>query len=253
MDRQRDAGNGYECVDPPVGRNIWQLDDPALDPAIRRQLAAHLVICDACRLQRDVERRVGRGLTTGRLTLRRRSAAGHEHRRATRRLVGGGGLLLAASLAALLLVPPRSRDAGRIERGAVAGAFRRPVEGEVVLSGRPRLTWRPVPGATAYRVRVSEVGGPFHWQGRTEAPELRLPRDVALPPHRDFRAVVTPVPPDLGPVGGTSVSFRRGSPGEWWRYRWRAAPPWIPVLAALGLALLAAALAAALRGSRLLL
>lgn len=47
--------SSYECVDPSVGDEIWQLDIPALDADLRRKLEAHVSICHACRMDRDLD------------------------------------------------------------------------------------------------------------------------------------------------------------------------------------------------------
>jgi hypothetical protein len=222
MDDLKTERDGYECVDPDVGEEMWRLGAPALDAALRRRLETHLTVCDACRLRRAVERRVAEGLSDGTLSLpaRRRGP------RAARAVAWGGALAAAAGLALMMILPPRARDGDRLVRGPGDPQFRRPVEGEVVRGGRPTLSWAAIEGATAYRIVVDEVGGDHAWRGETAGLSIDVPAAVELPASRDYRAFLEPVPADLAQPGGVSVSFRTGDTLEFLVYR-LAASPWV--------------------------
>ncbi len=248
MDDAELRDNPFECVEPELGKLLWRYGLPGGDPALQSQLADHLTICDACRFTLATEERVIRGLQAGSLTL-------HEPARPrwSRFLVGilgpprgrvlalGGACTLAASLVLMLLVPP-SPAGGGLHRGA-AGAprFTRPVEGEVIWSASPRLAWSAVPGASSYRLEVSEVGGDYDWRGQSRTESLQIPATAALPRAGYYRAILFPVPADLAGPGGISVSFARGDLGAFLGYRLGAAPRWIQILGLLGLLTLAAA------------
>ena len=241
---QRDRWD-YECVEPALGAQLGRLDEPDLDADTRRRLEDHLAVCDACRLTRALGPALGREAAR----LETRPAAGAAARVATI-AAGGGAMLLAASLVLMLALPPRSRQAGLVMRSGGPEVFQRPVDGEVVRDRTPRLRWRPVPGATAYRVTIAAVGGDYRWQGTTRGTSLEPPATAALPPAGDFRVMLEPVPEDLAPPGGWSTTFRTGGTAAWLRYRLRAAPPAVRGAGLLGGLALLAGLAAALANRR---
>ena len=220
----------YECVEPELGREIHRLDDPDLAPALARDLRDHLAICDACRLQRALGPELARATASSppRPLLLRPAAL----------TTGAGILLLAASLMLMLTLPPRSRMDGLVMRAGEQAVLVSPVDGELVRDRTPTIRWRPVPGATAYRVTVDAVGGGFHWEGLSHGTSLELPDRAHLPLDTDFRVILEPVPEDLAPAGGWSTIFRTGSTGAWLRYRLHRAPTLLRALAVLGLAVL---------------
>ncbi len=229
MDETMRKPNGYECVEPELGDELWRLGAPATDAGLRRRLENHLMICDACRLRCAAERRVAAGLADGTLALP------DARPRAARALAWGGGLAVAAGLALILVLPPRARDGDRIVRAPDDPQFHRPVEGEVVRGGRPTLSWASIEGATAYRVHVDEVGGDHAWHGETAGLEIDVPADAELPLSRDYRAFVEPVPADLAQPGGVSVSFRTGTTPEFLAHRAVASPAMAKTLAMIGM------------------
>jgi len=240
---ERDARErfGYECVEPSLGSLIWQLDLPDLDAALRIRLQRHLELCDACRLSLAIEKQVQTGLrdrslrldapgqTAVRRGLRRPLAIVRAAvPRAPWRAVGAaGGIALAAGLAVAFLGTPVPRGDRLIERGTVAARFLRPVEGEVRLDRTFALDWAEIPGASSYRVSLRRVGGGYVWETETADTRLIIPEAQALPPGADLVATLEPVPADLAPPFGITVSFRTGRLSEFVTYRLRAISGWL--------------------------
>lgn len=246
MDRTDHQGEFFECVDRTLGQHVWRYDEPDLDPDLRRRLESHLDICDACRWDLGLERLVTGGLEEASLRI---DSPGPEalrpHAASSQRWASGsatvaGALALAASLAWLLFLPPGAPDSDLIDR-AGPGALRvlQPVESEVILGGRPRLAWTAVRGAVRYRITLREAEGPYAWVDSTRATEYRLPAAAAAPIGVRLRAFLEPVPTDLAPTRGVTVSFRTGHLGSFLAYRWQAAALGIRLLGLLGVALLA--------------
>ncbi len=244
MSDRRD--DGYECVEPDLGRQLWRLEEPDTGQEEARPLREHLRICDACRLRRAILSEVAQGLASGRLGLAGdsagRSAPSRRRARTERLLAGSGGLAAAACLALLLLVPPAPVGGDRIERGDGAPTFRRPVEGEVLIDRTPRLSWRPVEGASRYRLEVTAVGGDYHWRTETEATAATVPADSPLPDDARLRAVLAPVPADLAAPGELSVAFRTGDVADLLHHRLAMAGPGVLGLGLASLLLLLGAL-----------
>ncbi len=236
IERPDPADLNLECVEPEVGKQLWQLTDPGLEPDLRRRLEAHRTICDACRLTHLVETEVERLITQGEVRV-------PGARRGARLVAAGGGFAVAAALALAFVVPPEASGPSVLRRGVDDVRIVRPVEGEVVATDRPRLDWTPIPGATAYRVEISAMDGDHHWSGRLTAPPATLPPEAALPVHGRYRAIIAPVPDDLARPGDLSVSFMRAGVGRFMAYRLVAAPWFITVLGVFGLAGLVGALA----------
>ncbi len=239
MDEKKPDHHDFECVEPALGDEMWRLDSPALDAALHSRLDNHLMVCDACRIRRATEARIAAGLSDGTLVLPRTRPLVADVRRPRMRVMAwSGGLAVAASLLLLMVMSPRARDDGRIVRSADEPRFLRPVEGEVVSGGHPRLSWAPIEGASAYRLTISEVGGDYAWRGETADHNLTVPASAALPLARDYRAFLEPVPADLAQPGGVTVSFRAGDLREHTAYRLAASSPWIKVLGLAGVFLL---------------
>lgn len=252
-----DAGaSPFECVEPELGELLARYEDPGLEADLRRRLDDHLTMCDACRLERAIERKVAEGLRDSRLRLPQDGGRARgwltlapPRRRSVWALASAGGLAVAASAALMLALPPApAGDGGPRRDGGAAPRIVRPVEGEVVTTATPRLRWTPAPGATAYLVELSGAGGEPRWSGRAQEPALTLPDAARLEPGR-WRVIVQPVPADLAAPGDLTVSFRRAGGTAFLRYRIGAAAPAARVAAILGMLLLAASgVGAAIRG-----
>ena len=220
--------DGYQCVEPELGQTLWRLDLPEIEPDEAELLRGHLKMCDACRLYRAMERGFDTGLADGSLCLgtSTEKPAQLPRRLATAPLIlnWGAGLAIAASLALVTILPPEARDDGHISRSGTEAPFVRPVEGEVVGPDALSLSWRAIPGASRYLVRVEEVDGAFRWSTETRDLSVSLVDGAAAPNDKDLRAFVTPIPRDLAPAEGLSVSFRTGSTGDVVRHRLAASP-----------------------------
>ncbi len=202
------------------------------------------MICDACRLRSAMEHRVGNGLADGSLHLPdsrsgwfARLFQGPGRTSLDRTLAWSGGLAVAASLLLMFLMPPQARDGDRISRSADQAQFKRPVEGEVLASDHPRLSWEAIPGATSYRITVNEVAGSYTWQGETTELSIEIPAAAAMPGSGDFRAFLEPVPTDLAQPGGITVSFRTGEFGTYLGYRFMSAGASLKIFGLIGLAM----------------
>lgn len=223
---------GFECVDPTWGDQLVRLHEPNLAAELRQSLEDHLFICDACRLSQEVEAAVGEAIRAGRVTI--------EPGTVTRPLPFPllrwvGPVAVAASLVLMFLVPPEGRNPGGVTRGGeVPLKFERPVEGEIIWGDAPELKWTEIPGATSYRVQISEVGGDYKWSGLTAGTSLQIPAEYPLPADGIFRGVVHPVPADLARPMAVTVAFSRSGWREFLRYRMKAAPVVVKGMAGFG-------------------
>ncbi len=231
MPPDRSPSDFYECVEPELGKLVSRLGEPDLDPDLRGRIENHVEICDACRWELELQNVVVDGLE--------RRALRVDPRPETAGLLGGipksslifrslcaaGGTVLAASLTLMLVLAPEAPNGDLIPRaGSSELRFVRPVESEVVLGGRPRLSWSSLPDAVMYRVTLRAVDGTYTWSDSTRATHIRVPTEAAVPRSMRLRAFVEPVPPDLAPPRGSSVSFRTGGLGGFLGHRLRAAP-----------------------------
>ena len=235
MSETKDISPAYECVQPELGDQIWRLEDPTTAADLEARLRRHLAVCDSCRLPMAMGERLIEGAASGRLRMKA-EARPDGGRWAATVLTGAGITALAASLVLLLIMPPRDLADGRW-RSEDAPGFIRPLEGEVVLDAAPELSWTPIEGATAYEVSLSDADGSYAWSARITEPRTRVPEDRPLPDGVDVRALVTPMPADLAPVGEISVSFRRDGPTAFAADRLKRVSITPAILAALGVAL----------------
>ncbi len=96
------------------------------------------------------------------------------------------GLAAAAVVAAVVLLRPAGhrpeRAAGDLLRGSERGSEVITVApaDSAVVQGRPVLVWRPVAGATGYRITVSREDGDSLWAGSTGDTTAAIPAGVAL-------------------------------------------------------------------------
>ncbi len=225
-------GDGFDCVEPKWGDQLWRYHEPDLDPKLRQGLADHLFICDACQLSRASEEALAAALSDGRVTA---APATSPQVISLPWLRWGSVAAVAASLVLMLVLPPTGRQAGGVRRGASPDPhFQRPVEGEVLRTSAPELKWSAIPGATSYQVQISEVGGPYQWSAATDEPSIRIPADQPLPDDGIFRGVVQPVPADLVGMADVSVAFSRSGWREFALYRAGASPLWLRLLTLVG-------------------
>lgn len=238
----------YECVDPEVGKLMWNLDRPDLDDGLRQRLKNHLEICEGCQVEREAEAHLAAAVRTGTLRLEPAKAEvpgrlrRPRHRSWRPACAGAGALLVAASLSLVVLLPPRSTaDANLLRDLQGPAAFRRPVEGEIVAGNRPLLRWLPVPGATAYRLSLVEIGGDFAWEATGTQLTAQPPHGSELPRNARFRATLRTVPGDLLPPEQGTISFRTGSLSAVAGHRVRQAPPGVLLSAGLGAILIGVA------------
>jgi len=233
----------FECVDPIMGDEIWQLDSPAIDADLRRKLEAHVLICHACRLDRDLDTRARQLLRTGELVLDETPRPVLSRFPLARAAGLAAVMAIAASLAGILLLSPRPVGADYVVRGDDETRFTSPVEGEVVSVTGCRLGWTEVPGATRYQVRVTARDGDFAWTGTTTDLHVELPVDIALIDGAGYKALLSTQPADLLPPGRTSVAFAAGSLLDVAVHRLRWADPRLHGLGLAGLALFCLAVA----------
>jgi len=240
--KTENADTSYQCVDPAVGAEIWQLDSPALDADLRRKLQAHVSICHACRMGRDLDVHARQLVRDGDIETDAAAPAAPAASGVARVAGYAAALALAASLAGALFLPPRPINMDIAIRGDSETRFTSPVEGEVVTTDGCRLSWTEVPGATSYEVRITDRDGAFAWTGQSTDPQLDLPDDITLEDGTGYRALLSTQPADLLPPGRTSVAFEGGSVWDAARHRVQGARQWVYGVGVGGLALLGLAL-----------
>lgn len=233
--------SAHECIDPSLGDQLWQMDDPNVAADLRTRLVIHVRHCATCRLRRSVVREVGEGLRAGRLTL----AAPVRRPAWTLWTSGAGALATAACLALIFALPPRLATDGLVMRGADEPRIFSPLSGVVIADPTPTIRWTAIPRATNYRVSVREIGGSYEWSTETAQHDAAVPAGAPLPVSARLRVTVEPVPAHLAPAGGMHASFRRGSWPEFVGYRITAAPPAVLVAAIAGLLMMVFGLLAA--------
>lgn len=238
MNHREDRSDGpFVCVEPALGKQRGSLADPDLEPSLRRELEEHVAICDACRLELAIAARISGEVRAGRLLLS--GIHGRRRSRTLRLLAWAGGLAAAASVALVFLLPPSPAGPDSLRRSDPAAPhFLRPVEGEVLISGTPELSWTRVEGATSYRVLISRPDGEEVWNVTVPSTSVRLPEDVLAPDPARYRVVVEPVPVDLAGMTELNVSFRRDGVGAFVSYRLQEAPAvawWLGIIGLLAL------------------
>jgi hypothetical protein len=243
----------YECVEPDLGEDLYLLDLSDTDPDIRRKLENHIQICDACRFEYDVKQNVEDGFRTGRYTIpthggwlgslcRFLSPPGQESWAGATQTMST--IAFAVCVLLIFILPPSTPSFGSGQRGpAEAPRFERPVEGEVVLDANPTLSWRPIEEASGYKITLDNVGGGYEWDGQTRDNTITVPSESPVPIDDRMRAILEPIPSDLAPAGGYSLSFRRGSLLDFLGYRIAAAPLLLKIFGSLALVSMVTALA----------
>ncbi|MFH1841886.1 MAG: hypothetical protein ABIF77_01650 [bacterium] len=154
---------------------------------------------------------------------------------------GVGSLALAASVILVFFLAPAAPDGDLIQRtGGTDFRFLRPVESEVVLGGRPQLSWTELPSATMYRVTLCGGDGSYLWADSTRTTSIRVPAEASIPQGSRIQAFLEPVPVDLAPARGVTVSFRTDGFGGFLGYRLGAAALWLPLVGVLGMVMVMA-------------
>lgn len=227
----------FECIDPQIGDQIWRLERSEPDLDWTAELEAHVSACHACRLLVSLDAKTRELARSGRLEGAATAPRPQSLRWARRRATWIAGLGLAACLAGVAFLPPRPVGAGSSVRGLDRIRFLRPVEGEVLATGRPLLRWTPIDGASRYLVEVRDRDGTSLWQGETPRPEIRLPGELSLTHGREYKALLSVQPADLVPPGHPSVLFRTGSPWSMLAHRLRWAHPLLQAATVLALGL----------------
>jgi hypothetical protein len=249
MDRPNQERDHYECVEPELGAVLWQLESPLIKPALKQRLESHLTICDACRLERAVERAIGTGLQSGRLHLpdpvEREGPSSDHIRQADRQrpawplaTVWGGLGLAVTSLVLIFVLAPTPLFPDLVTRAQDSRPrFLRPLESEVIRSLTPAISWTPIEDATRYRLTLEDIRGSYLWMTVTDQSQAAPPTEHALPPDSQIRATLETIPVDLLALGEVTVSFRTGSWHEYVGYRLKAAPSGLQITTLIGLAI----------------
>lgn len=227
--------SGLECVDSSIGERVLNLESPALDAGERELLEAHRDVCAFCRLTLDLHHKLEVGIRDGSLKID--SSGVFKPVRRHDWLGWAAATAIAASLVFMFVLPPRPVGSPLVLRGANRTQFLRPVEGEVVRTGDLTLSWTEVPGADGYRVQVSGLHDGSTWTGVADEAHLVIPKDALSASKETYRVVLSTVPEDLLPLGGTSVSFQTGGALAVASHRARKAQPVSYLFALSGLAL----------------
>jgi len=217
---------------------------------MRATLEAHLEACHACRLLARLDAKTQALARAGRLRSQDPGAAVQASRPSGRtrgRFNWAAALPLAASLVAMLALPPRPTTHGGRARGSDVVRFTRPIEGEIVSTREPELSWTPIPHATGYAIELRDPDGRSVWTGETGVPRIRVPQAAALTPGREYRALLSVRPADLAPPAPASVVFRSDSFGPVVLHRLRWAHPLLQAATVASLALLSLVLIAGAR------
>jgi len=204
----------YECLDPELGALLERAEP--LSPAEQALLAAHLDVCEHCKIVHVMDRLLAEQAPI-------RSARPTGKRPWLRALALAATLSAAAALIALLVLRPSpearfGERSDRLERGGEALTIREPFEGEILRPGGGSLRWMPLAGAAHYALTVRRSGG-TEILTITKVDETR----VALPalPHGEYIAELRALPDHLAGSGPVRVAFRSASWGEFLGYRLR--------------------------------
>jgi hypothetical protein len=170
--------------------------EATLPPAERARVEAHLSVCEDC---------------TSEL------AAVSRLRRPARRQVLRIGLAAAAAAAiAIVLLGPRVQRPPANEppvRGddaaAAAPTVVAPADG-AILSAAPVFAWRPLPGATAYRISVSRADGDSVWAATVRDTVVAMPAGVLRAGTDPYYWYVDVLLPDGRSLAGKPRQFRLG-------------------------------------------
>lgn len=240
MTPQHPDAPDYECLDPELGALLERAEP--LSPAEQALLAAHLDVCEHCKIIQVTDRLLGE-----QIAIRRARPSGM--RPWLRALALAAALSAAAALVALLVLRPSpearfGERSERLERGGEALSIREPFEGEVLRPGGGSLRWTPLAGAAHYALTVSRSGG-----GEVLAITNLSETRVALPalPQGEYIAELRALPDHLAGSGPVRVAFRSAGWGEFLGYRLRHVSAAAMALFAAAIALTGLALSRRLR------
>ena len=170
--------------------------EATLSPVERDRFETHLADCDACAAELVEVMRLRRPSRSSR--------------------TGWIGLAAAAALAVVVLGPRLAREPSvttpRLRGDSLPGAalvLVAPADG-AELREPPRLAWRPVAGAAAYRVLLSRADGDSVWAETTRDTTATPPAAALDPSPEPYYWYVDALLADGRSVGGTPHRFRLG-------------------------------------------
>jgi predicted anti-sigma-YlaC factor YlaD len=163
------------------------------EPVARARVEAHLADCEQCTAELVAVRRLHRGAPRGRSWL--------------------GAAAAAAAVIAVVLIGPRLG-----ERPAVTPPVRGDSTSTVVsLSPRngatlvtPVFAWRPVAGATAYRITITRADGDSVWAASVRDTSVRVPDGALVPAPDGYFWYVDALLADGRSIAGSAHEFRLG-------------------------------------------
>lgn len=164
------------------------------EPVARARIEAHLADCEECTAEVVAVRRLHRGAPSSRRWL--------------------GAAAAAAAVIAVVLVGPRLG-----ERPAVTTPVRGGDSTSAVVSlsppdgatlAAPVFTWRPVAGATAYRIAITRADGDSVWAASVRDTSVRAPDGVLVPAPDGYFWYVDALLADGRSIAGTAHEFRLG-------------------------------------------
>jgi len=164
------------------------------EPVARARIEAHLADCEQCTAELVAVRQLHRGAPRGRRWL--------------------GAAAAAAAVIAVVLIGPRlgSRPAEtspvRGEDSISAVVSLSPRDGAALVT--PVFAWRPVAGATAYRIAITRADGDSVWAASIRDTTVRVPDGVLVPAPDGYFWYVDALLADGRSVAGTAHEFRLG-------------------------------------------
>jgi hypothetical protein len=162
------------------------------DPAARSRIEGHLADCEECTAEVAAVRRL------------------HHPAPSARRWIGAGAA--AAATITLVLLGPHlgGRPAGappvRGDDSIAAVVTLAPLDGAELRT--PTFAWRPVAGATAYRIAITRADGDSVWAASVQDTAVRMPDGVLVPGAERYFWYVDALLADGQSVAGTAHEFR---------------------------------------------
>jgi anti-sigma factor RsiW len=164
------------------------------DPAARTRVETHLADCAECTAELVAVRRLHRGAPR------------------TRRWLGVTAA--AAAVIAVVLIGPRLGERQtrtppvRGDESTPAVVTLSPPDGATLTA--PVFAWRPVAGATAYRIAITRADGDSVWAASVRDTSIRAPEGVLVPSAEGYFWYVDALLADGRSVAGTAHEFRLG-------------------------------------------